>query len=91
MASRFRRTDVFVSARMKARRKGLGVSQKQLARALGITYQQVQKYEHAINRISAGVLYEISKLLSVPVGYFFESAEDQAKTGLGRSAKIAPP
>lgn len=53
----------------------LGISQESLSERLGVTFQQVQKYERAINRISAGRLYEISIVLAVPVQYFFEGLE----------------
>jgi transcriptional regulator with XRE-family HTH domain len=58
------------------RRKMMGLSQERLAEALGLTFQQVQKYERGSNRISASKLYEIAKFLSVPVSYFFEGLSD---------------
>jgi transcriptional regulator with XRE-family HTH domain len=54
----------------------LGISQPNLAAALGIAYQQLSKYEQAINRISAGRLYELSKVLDVPITFFFEGIAD---------------
>ena len=53
----------------------MGVSQQQLARALGITYQQEHKYERGVNRVSAGRLFEIAEALATPVGWFFEEVE----------------
>ena len=53
----------------------LGLSQQQLAQMIGVTYQQAHKYERGLNRISAGRLYEIAQLLSVPVSWFFEGLE----------------
>ena len=50
----------------------LGLSQQQLAQMIGVTYQQAHKYERGLNRISAGRLYEIAQVLSVPVSWFFE-------------------
>ncbi len=50
----------------------MGLSQQQLARMIGVTYQQAHKYERGLNRISAGRLYEIAQVLSVPVSWFFE-------------------
>jgi DNA-binding XRE family transcriptional regulator len=56
----------------------LGLSQQQMADMIGVTYQQAHKYERGINRISAGRLYEIAQVLSVPVNYFFEGLDDDA-------------
>lgn len=64
--------DVHVGARIRERRKQLGVSQQSLADALGLTFQQVQKYERGANRVSSSKLWEISKTLHAPVSYFFE-------------------
>ena len=63
------------------RRKMLGVSQERLAEALGLTFQQVQKYERGANRISASKLYEIARFLSAPISYFFEGLGDPAAGG----------
>jgi transcriptional regulator with XRE-family HTH domain len=59
----------------------LGYSQEKLANALGLTFQQIQKYERGANRISASKLYELSRILSVPVTYFFEGVESDAESG----------
>jgi transcriptional regulator with XRE-family HTH domain len=67
--------DRHVGARVRERRIMLGLTQQQLADLIGVTYQQAHKYERGINRVSAGRLYEISQVLSVPVGYFFEGLE----------------
>lgn len=64
--------DVHVGARIRERRKELGMSQQSLADALGLTFQQVQKYERGANRVSSSKLWEISKTLHAPVAYFFE-------------------
>jgi len=53
----------------------LGLTQQQLADLIGVTYQQAHKYERGINRVSAGRLFEIAQVLSVPVGYFFGGLE----------------
>jgi transcriptional regulator with XRE-family HTH domain len=68
--------DIHVAARLRERRMVLGISQPKLAAALGLTFQQVYKYEQAINRISAGRLYELSKVLDVPITFFFEGIAD---------------
>ena len=67
-------TDQHVGSRLRMRRKMLGMSQEQLAEALGITYQQVQKCEKGANRIGASRLQQISHILQVPVAFFFEGA-----------------
>jgi transcriptional regulator with XRE-family HTH domain len=61
----------------------LGYSQEKLANALGLTFQQIQKYERGANRISASKLYELSRILSVPVTYFFEGVESEGEAGAG--------
>jgi len=71
--------DRHVGLRIRMRRKELGISQERLADALGLTFQQVQKYERAANRVSASKLYEIASALNASVGYFYEglaSAEE---------------
>jgi transcriptional regulator with XRE-family HTH domain len=64
--------DRHVGNRIRERRVMLGLSQQQLAQMIGVTYQQAHKYERGLNRISAGRLYEIAQVLSVPVSWFFE-------------------
>ncbi len=68
--------DRFVGQRLKSRRILLSMSQEKLAESVGITFQQVQKYERGTNRISSSRLLKFSKVLQVPVGFFFEGAED---------------
>ena len=63
------------------RRRLAGVSQEKLAEALGLTFQQVQKYERGANRVSASKLYEIAAALQTPVGFFFEGLADPAAPG----------
>jgi len=63
--------DLLVGARVRLRRKQMGVSQAELADICGITFQQIQKYEKGSNRISASKLYEIAQHLKVPIGHFF--------------------
>ena len=64
--------DVHVGRRVRQRRTMLGISQAGLAEALGLTFQQVQKYERGANRISAGRLHFISDILGIPINYFFD-------------------
>ena len=69
--------DRHVGARVRERRIMLGFTQQQLADLIGVTYQQAHKYERGINRISAGRLFEIAHVLSVPVNYFFEGLSEE--------------
>jgi transcriptional regulator with XRE-family HTH domain len=64
--------DAHIGARLRERRQSSGISQEQLGVALGLTFQQVQKYEKGLNRIGAGRLYRIAEILGVEVGYFYE-------------------
>lgn len=64
--------DVHVGQRLRQRRVLVGLSQEKLARMVGITFQQVQKYERGANRIVASRLYQLAKVLDVPVSYFFD-------------------
>ena len=63
--------DVHVGARIRLRRKEMGISQTDLADVLGLTFQQVQKYERGSNRVSASKLYDITNKLETPIEYFF--------------------
>jgi transcriptional regulator with XRE-family HTH domain len=67
-------TDKHVGARVRMRRMMLSMSQEKLGDALGLTFQQVQKYEKGANRIGASRLQQISNILQVPVSFFFEGA-----------------
>src|SRR3977135_573412 len=64
--------DVHVGARLRLRRNLAGMSQDQLGSASSLTFQQIQKYERGPNRMSASRLYQLSKILNVPVAWFFE-------------------
>lgn len=67
--------DARVGHRVRLRRMLMGMSQERLGELLGLTFQQVQKYEKGVNRIGAGRLFEIAGILSVPVSFFYEDAE----------------
>jgi transcriptional regulator with XRE-family HTH domain len=69
-------TDKHVGSRVRMRRMMLGMSQEKLGDALGLTFQQVQKYEKGTNRIGASRLQQIAHFLQVPVSFFFEGAPD---------------
>ena len=72
--------DIHVGKRLRLRRTVTGISQEKLAEMLGITFQQVQKYEKGVNRIGSSRLFDIAKSLSVPVNFFFDEYE-AANTG----------
>ena len=67
--------DIHVGKRVKLRRNILHITQQQLAKMLGLAFQQIQKYEKGGNRISASRLWDISKVLGVPVGFFYEEID----------------
>lgn len=68
--------------RLRARRLEIGMSQERLAELLGVTFQQVQKYEKGVNRVAASRLFEVATALDVPVGYFFENVLNAAGQGV---------
>jgi transcriptional regulator with XRE-family HTH domain len=68
-------TDVHVGSRVRLRRNMMGLSQEKLGEALGLTFQQVQKYERGANRIGASRLHELSRILDVPVQFFFDTTD----------------
>lgn len=78
--------DRHVGLRIRMRRKEMGVSQERLAEALGITFQQVQKYERGANRVSASKLWEIAAALKTPVAYFYDGLGDQDALAAQRDA-----
>lgn len=69
--------DVHVGSRIRLRRTLLGLSQEKLAEMLGLTFQQVQKYERGMNRVGASRLWDIGKVLEVPVGFFYEDMDEE--------------
>jgi transcriptional regulator with XRE-family HTH domain len=69
--------DVHVGSRLRLRRTLLGMSQEKLASAIGLTFQQVQKYERGANRIGASRLFELARVLEVPISFFFEDAPNE--------------
>lgn len=69
--------DVHVGARLRLRRNLLGMSQEQLGKAGGLTFQQIQKYERGVNRMGASRLFQFAKLLDVPVSYFFDDVRGE--------------
>jgi transcriptional regulator with XRE-family HTH domain len=71
--------DVHVGSRVRLRRTLLGLSQEKLGEAVGLTFQQIQKYERGANRIGASRLFEFSRILDVPVSFFFDDMSDRLK------------
>jgi len=86
--SRTQDIDRYVGARIRERRIMLGLTQQQLADLIGVTYQQAHKYERGINRVSAGRLFEVSQVLSVPVSYFFDGLEQENERGISPREKM---
>jgi transcriptional regulator with XRE-family HTH domain len=74
--------DRHVGLHIRMRRKALGISQEKLAEALGLTFQQIQKYERGANRVSASKLWEIARALKVNVAYFYEGLEEEHEGGM---------
>ena len=70
--------DLEVSKKLKARRLELGFTQEQLAQALGVTFQQIQKYERGTNRISSSSLFSLAEILQTEISYFFEAKHTNA-------------
>lgn len=83
----FHPIDAYVGKRLRFRRKMQSMSQTKLGDAVGLTFQQIQKYERGANRIGASRLFEFSQILEVPVSYFFDDMPDEIKeTGGARQA-----
>jgi transcriptional regulator with XRE-family HTH domain len=83
-------TDKHVGSRVRMRRKMLSMSQEKLGDALGLTFQQVQKYEKGTNRIGASRLQNISHILQVPVSFFFEGTPTLPGVAIGKGAAPSP-
>ena len=78
--------DIYVGARVRLRRNLLGLTLQTLAKAVGVTYQQLQKYEWGVNRICASRLFNLSQVLDVPISFFFEDLSPAA-AGAGRKRR----
>jgi transcriptional regulator with XRE-family HTH domain len=83
--------DVEVGRRIKARRMARQMSQMDLAGHLGLTFQQVQKYEKGTNRVAAGRLKRIARILDVPILYFFDDTDEFGNNGANGAAHDGPP
>jgi transcriptional regulator with XRE-family HTH domain len=75
--------DVHVGSRIRLRRTLLGMSQERLGEALGLTFQQVQKYERGVNRVGASRLFDLSRVLDVPISFFFDDMPDSLASVYG--------
>jgi transcriptional regulator with XRE-family HTH domain len=80
--------DRHVGLRIRLRRKELGISQERLAESIGLTFQQVQKYERAANRVSASKLWEMARALNTTVGYFYEGLPSDGMADADSSAQF---
>ena len=83
--------DAHVGHRVRLRRMLIGMSQERLGELLGLTFQQVQKYEKGINRIGAGRLFEVAGILGVPVSFFYEDVDSGAGAGGFAEGEEPPP
>src|SRR3954451_14957990 len=81
--------DVRVGARLRLRRNMLGLSQEKLGEAIGLTFQQVQKYERGANRIGASRLHELRRVLGVPVAFFLDYTDPVRSPAMGGFAEPA--
>src|SRR5205823_5758788 len=82
--------DKYVGSRVRMRRIMLGMSQEKLGEALGLTFQQIQKYEKGTNRVGASRIQQISEILQVPVSFLFEGGPSGTARGDGNSEGTSP-
>ncbi len=78
--------DVHVGSRIRLRRTLLGMSQEKLGEALGLTFQQVQKYERGVNRVGASRLFDLARVLDVPISFFFDDMPEPLAKVYGSQA-----
>lgn len=81
--------DVHVGSRIRLRRTLLGMSQERLGDQLGLTFQQVQKYERGVNRVGASRLFDLARVLDVPISFFFDDMPDNLVSGGGASRRTS--
>ena len=81
--------DVHVGGRVRLRRTLLGMSQEKLGSALGLTFQQIQKYERGTNRIGSSRLHQLSRVLDVPVSFFFDDMPGAERPGFGEGGQAS--
>lgn len=85
------KSDIELGKRIRLRRVEQKISQADLGEKLGVSFQQVQKYEKGVNRIGAGRLFEVARILNVPVDFFYEGLSAANQPGLGEPDVAAPP
>lgn len=90
MAVRPNPIDVHVGSRIRLRRTLLGMSQEKLGKAIGLTFQQVQKYERGTNRVGSSRLFQIAKELNVPVSFFFDDMAGEPQGAPQLAEEAAP-
>ena len=83
--------DVHVGGRVRLRRTLLGMSQEKLGEAIGLTFQQVQKYERGANRIGASRLWDLSRVLDCPISFFFEEMDEGTASSSPRNLNMESP
>lgn len=81
--------DVHVGSRIRLRRTLMGMSQERLGDSLGLTFQQVQKYERGVNRVGASRLYDLSRVLDVPIAFFFDDMPENRGPAIAGVAGFA--
>ena len=82
------KTDTAIGERIRERREVMGITQSYLGEKLGITFQQVQKYENGVNRVSAGRLVDVARILEVPIEHFFSGLGKEEYTSYSLAQKI---
>jgi transcriptional regulator with XRE-family HTH domain len=80
--------DVHVGTRIRLRRTLMGLSQERLGEALGLTFQQVQKYERGANRVGASRLFDLARVLDVPISFFYDDMPDSVAKTYGSVANV---
>ena len=83
--------DIYVGSRMQLRRTLMGLTQEQLAKAIGVSFQQVQKYERGLNRLSASRLFDVCQALGVPITYFYEDVPEDVLRSRQRNTDVVEP
>ena len=91
MASNPNPVDIHVGGRIRLRRTLLGMSQEKLGKAIGLTFQQVQKYERGTNRVGSSRLFQLAKVLNVPVSFFFDDMPNEVSGGAPALAEQGKP
>ena len=91
MANEPHPVDTHVGSRVRLRRTLLGMSQEKLGREVGLTFQQIQKYERGTNRVSSSRLFQLCQILNVPVSFFFDDLSSDVSQGVAKLAETGKP